>query len=269
MLEASTYYVNAGGRGTRLSEVIEPDPELGVAKALLGHEGHLPLVDYHVQRSLALGYGSTVVNAGDQHGVAEYVRDHYGSNHKVSVVTNTFRAGAGHDLLSTYVASPELFGEFTTLSNVDTVLDVNDEAVVASALALEAMAMLVVTTQSGVPNEGAFVVGQDGKVVISHEFPHVQEVILDDGTTSRFSSCGQIVVNKGCLDWLSSTHVLGEEPSDEVSIYKHLLPRIHGRGGLYVFDNGGRMFIDVGTPDDYAKFLAMPPVTMPIMEGVA
>jgi len=261
MLSSTTAYINAGGRGTRLSGIL-PETEKGIAKAMLMQPGGTPLVDYHIQRALLHGYGNIVVNVGDQDAVGAHVSANYSQETKVVLATSDKRRGTGRDLIDTYNAARFLFEEFTVVSNADTILHLDDTALVELAAARNALGMIVTTTREDAPNRGAYVMDSSHKVVSSAEFDGTEVITLPTEGFRSASSCGTVALSGAALELLAEATPYSTE-SSEVSLYRSLLPKLFAQDGLYAYDNGDNFFLDVGTPANYARFLSMPVLDQP------
>lgn len=236
-------YINAGGRGTRLNGIFTPDPEKGIAKALL-EIGSPPvkLIEHHVTCLLEQGLTRIVVAAGDQPEVVEYVQDSFDARH-VTATSSINQQGTGGDLVS-YVRTIDR--EFdVVVQNVDTILDIDIAAFTESFSApkhMGAVACIALTRSPGVPNENAYSVNGAGMVLHSAEFADPSNVVQIASDQYRASSTGSVILDSEFLrtnSWL---------PADgQLSIYSNILRDAWNQQRLYAHDNGTRFFRDIGT----------------------
>ena len=161
-------YLNAGGRGTRLNSLFAPDPDYGIAKALL--EVGMPptkLIDHHVAKMAQTAFWHTIVGAGDLQSVANYAYERYANNPDVTALTTGEypQLGTAGDLIVAVRDCPELFGEHVVIKNCDTILDIEDREFVDFHVSRKSLVSIALTRKKGVPNEGAFFVDEGGRVV--------------------------------------------------------------------------------------------------------
>src|SRR5690606_31906942 len=117
-------FINAGGRGTRLNGLFTPDPETGIAKALLEiGNPKVKLIDHHVANLRQQNIERIVVAAGDQPEVYEYVHDTYKDDINIRVTRSLGQLGTGGDL-TVYTRESGL-PDPIIVQNVDTILDIN------------------------------------------------------------------------------------------------------------------------------------------------
>ena len=161
-------YINAGGRGTRLSGVMPSDPSFGIAKALIDIGG-TKIIDYQIARLRENGFSRIVVGAGDQQRVVNHVLEHYENDGQVTPIVSNKQFGTGGDLINAFRTFPDLFGSQVLVNNVDTILDVDEDDFINFHNAAKTDASIVLTTSKGVPNEGAFSVDSLDKVIQSTE----------------------------------------------------------------------------------------------------
>lgn len=243
LFNQTTVYINAGGRGTRL-ESIFPKGKSGVTKALIDFNGK-PMVQNHTDLLTELGFKNIIVGAGDHLNIKE----HYAGqeNERLKVVNTETQEDTGGDLIKA-VRETENNGANILVENVDTVLYVKNLAeLLAQHEKSGATATIVLTTKKGVPNEGAFFVDENGKVVFSKEAR--EEYGLEEPeewTGFKASSTGTVIFKTDFLqsyDWQS-----GQKP---LSVYRDLIPEIIKQGGLYAYNNENNLFTDTGTPEKY------------------
>lgn len=241
-------YINAGGRGTRLNGLFTPDPETGIAKALL--EIGVPkvkLVDHHIANFQQHNVERIVVAAGDQPEVYDYIHDTY-NNNEVAVTRTQEQLGTGGDLTS-YARESGVIDPII-IQNVDTILDIDFEQLIsqfAQQRRLGAQACIALTLNSGVPNEGAFLVDINDKVISSEEFIGTNQQMSTqavDRIKYRGSSTGAVMIQPDFLRRQSWRRQDGQ-----LSLYSQILRHAWREDSLYSYDNGHRLFQDVGTVD--------------------
>ncbi|EDK72362.1 NUDIX hydrolase [candidate division TM7 genomosp. GTL1] len=234
----ATGYVNAGGRGTRLNPVIAPDAQIGVSKALL-KVGAPPivLVEHQVNRLLAAGVDNVVVGVGDHEAVAAHIERVYGRSDRIS----RRQLGHGGDLLRAIRSSPQLFRKDVVITNVDTVLDWDELAVLRLHRERRAYLTANLTRRQGVPNEGSFYVGRDDRVLYHRDSTKNLTTPKDavPQTAYRGSATGALTVGTQFLRGMNWGELDGP-----LSIYTQIVAVALMCGGLYAFNNGRRFFID-------------------------
>ncbi len=245
LFSQTTVYINAGGRGTRLESIFPKGPS-GVTKALIDFNGK-PMIKNHTDLLADLGFKNIIVGAGDHLNVKEYYAGQ--ENDKLKVVNTETQEDTGGDLIKA-VRETENKGTNILVENVDTVLYIEDLAeLLAQHEKSDAIATIVLTTKKGVPNEGAFFVDQDGKVIFSREAKEEYGLTEPkEWTGLKASSTGTVIFK---TDFLQSYNwQAGQGP---LSVYRDLIPKLIKQGGLYAYDNGNNLFTDTGTPDNYNK----------------
>jgi len=257
-----TGYVNAGGRGTRLNAVFTPDAKTGVTKALL-QVGSPPLVliEHQVNKLLSAGVRNVVVGVGDHLSVAQHITATYGDG-RVQAVFSAEQLGNGGDLLRTVQEQSHLFGDVVAITNVDTILDWSEAAALETHRSSSADLTISLTLNRGVPNEDAFYVSREGRVLYSEE--SVRNVVetheIARHTALRGSSTGAIVVNTAFL--CESTW----SPADgALSLYKEVVGSALVKGTLFAYNNGERFFLDVGTVETWEQIQRSPALLEPYL----
>lgn len=245
----ATAYINAGGRGTRLNGIFTPDPEFGIAKALL-EVGKPPitLLDHHVAKMAQAAFRNIIVNGGDLECVKEYATSIYCTG-EVAVTGSSERVGNGGDLLLAVRQHPNLFADRILVTNVDTILDIDANDFLSSHEGSGAAVSIALTRNTGVPNFNAFYVDDQNKVVYSKEARVNTRTIeqADVMTSWRGSSTGAVIINTEFakeFDW---------EPqgSEEFSLYRHIIAEALREDAMAAYDNGKNFFLDVGTVDTW------------------
>lgn len=238
-------YINAGGRGTRLNGLFTPDPNTGIAKALLEiGEPNVKLVDHHIANLRAQNIERIVVAAGDQRDVYEYVQDTYTDCPEIRATRSIQQLGTGGDLIQ-YARSEESSLPLL-VQNVDTILDIDlDEFVHSFSMQKQmgALACIALTRNKGVPNEDAYCVNSTtSKVMHSAEFGDSKPSPLAITDTYRASSTGAVVLDANFV-----RNQAWSEQDGESSLYRNILRESQNHDKLYAYDNGFGFFRDVGT----------------------
>jgi NDP-sugar pyrophosphorylase family protein len=246
-------YINAGGKGSRLDPIagelkIPKNEEGDNTKALL-KAGRDSLIDHHVNLFLNMfEFGQVIVGAGSHYNV----KTHLDKNHdqKLNVVNTEHQKGTAGDLIKA-VRSLGNIDKNILVENVDTFIYVDDlRGILEQHEQSGVKATIVLTTQKGVPHEGAFYVDEDSKVVYSEEANekyHLPKPENWDGL--RASSTGVVIINSEYLrdfDW---------EPRDGgLSLYEDVLPELIATGDLKAAIVLTK-HLDIGTPENLDKFL--------------
>ncbi|MGC1177405.1 MAG: hypothetical protein WA843_05025, partial [Candidatus Saccharimonadales bacterium] len=206
VLHGLTGYINAGGRGVRLNSVLMPDPTLGISKALLPVGiPPVPLINHHINKLRTAGITTIVAGVGDHTNVADHVHEVYAGHASIHVIGVKEQLGNGGDLVCAVREHPEFFGNQVYISNVDTMLDIDEVSLVATHDANEADVTVALTLNRGVPNEGAYYIGENGQVIYCGEA--VMNTLPRDEAVARCafrgSSTGALVVEAKLLRDLS------------------------------------------------------------------
>lgn len=240
--ETPVGYINAGGRGTRLNGLFTPNPNTGIAKALLSiGDPEVRLIDHHVANLRQQNIERVVIAAGDQPDVYEYVRDVYADDSALTVTRSVDQLGTGGDLVE-YARSVESKSPLL-IQNVDTILDIELQDFFGYFVAkrrLGALAVIALTLNKGVPNEGAYAVANDGLVLHSSEFGSSNEEEKVDNY--RASSTGAVL-----MDIESIKSRPWRRQDGQLSLYGDCLDSVWRRNSLYAYNNQYRFFRDVGT----------------------
>lgn len=248
----ATGLINAGGRGTRLEGLFAPDPKLGIAKALLEiGSPSIKLINHHINDMAQNTLLSIVVSAGDQTPVVEHVRSEYPT---VEVIETSESLGNGSDLVLAVKEEKADFKDLILVKNVDTILDIDEEALLAEHLQTGAEMSIALTRNKGIPNEDAFRVGTNGKVLECDEVADSPSVDHDRIDYSA-SSTGVVVFSHRFLleyEW--------SKTNGGLSIYKDLAQKALFDGVLYGYDNGSGFFRDIGTVESWNMSIASPDI---------
>jgi len=240
-----TAYINAGGRGTRLGSILVPHPDFGVIKALL-EVGNptVVLLDHHIQKMAQAAMRNVVISAGDVGMVEEYVLESYNQNPGIDVTTSSYRRGNGGDLLGDVHAHPELFADRILVTNVDTILDLDESDFLSFHERTGTPISVALTTRKNVPNEDAFYVDRQGKVIFSREshMPASSEKNASRASAWKGSSTGAVIVETNFIKDFVDSHDMGE-----VSLYKDIMGEAIHNGAVAGYNNGRKFFMDLGT----------------------
>jgi NDP-sugar pyrophosphorylase family protein len=244
-MNRTTGYINAGGRGTRLSPIFQADPTLGISKALLRlGEPPITLVEHHINRLARTRIETIVAGVGDHAHVGEYVNQTYGDYANIHALSMPEQLGNGGDLVRAVRDHPELFGDHVIIANVDTLIDLDIMAVRDHHLERDRAITIVLTHNRGVPNENAFFVGPDDEVLYTHEAAvnPVSESEARRWTAYRASSTGVLAVRAQFLRDLAWT------PQDgPLSLYKDIMMAALAQRSVSAYNNQVSLFVDVGT----------------------
>lgn len=245
LFRQTTVYINAGGRGTRLESIFSKGPQ-GVTKALIEFNGK-PMIQNHVDLLLKMGFKNIIVGAGDHTDVKEYFRDN--KDRRLAVVNTEVQEDTGGDLIKA-MRQAENIGNNVLVENVDTLLYAKDVGeLLAQHEKSGAAATIVLSTRKGVPNEGAFFVDENGKVIFSKEARSEYGMEEPENWEGfRGSSTGALVFKVDVLknfNWQSGSGLL--------SIYRDIVPELISQGKLFAYNNEDNFFTDMGTPDKYRQ----------------
>ena len=245
LFKKTTVYINAGGRGTRLQSVF-PKSKGGISKAMIQFDGK-PIIEHHTDLLLALGFKNVIVGAGDHLNVKRHYEER--EDGTLSVVNTETQKDTGGDLIKA-IRETKNSGSYILVENVDTVLYVkNLTELLTQHEKSGATATIVLTTKKGVPNEGAFFVDENGKVIFSKEAGPEHGLIEPEGFQGLKASSTRAILFK--KDFLTS-YTWGSD-QQPLSVYRDLIPELIVRGELYAYNNGDNLFTDIGTPETYQQ----------------
>jgi len=247
LFKQTTLLINAGGRGTRLEPILEKNSNTGITKALIEMGGQ-SLLDYHIKHAAKLGYNNIIVSAGDHENINEYLKDKdYGIPVETLLVKE--QQGTGGDLLEAVKNNPDL-GKQILVQNVDSFVLLDEAELLKEHARSGRAATIVVTRREGAPNQDAWFIDQDNKVIKTLE-GREENIDSDEEFIKRASSTGMVVFN---TEWLKAC----QPEKSSISIYADMLPELVSEGQLGAFDNGDLLFYDVGTPEQFEKTVANP-----------
>jgi len=251
-LDGLTAYINAGGRGTRLNTLFTPDARLGVSKALI--EIGIPpitMIEHHINKLQDAGISNIVVGVGDHDNVARFVQETHPGQDSIHTVYTSEQLGTGGDLVRAIRAHDDIFDDQILITNVDTLVDLDEAAIVEFHRSKQSDLTIGLTLNKGVPNEHAYFVGHSDEVVYSNELSgniRSKEEALTI-TKYRGSSTGMLVAQKAAI------REIGWQPSDgPLSLYKDVAAFVLTQGMMYAYNNDQRLFSDIGTVDTWNDF---------------
>jgi NDP-sugar pyrophosphorylase family protein len=251
-VNSATAYINAGGRGTRISPALPEnftDPAIGVSKALLEVGGQKTfLVDHHIRKLLSVGMHNIVAGVGDHGNVKRYVDFTYRTYPNVSAIESPHQRGTGGDLIDA-VNNYDFFCRSIFVNNVDTILDIDEADFLDAHHCSQAGMTIALTQRTGVPNEGAFSVNLNNKVIHSAEAA-LNPIDSQTASTQRDwngSSTGAVFVEKDLLQEFARQN----NPDESISLYRDIIAYALGQSALYAYNNQLKYFLDVGTVDTW------------------
>lgn len=252
LLKQTTAYINAGGRGTRLGPVLAKDEKIGITKSLIKFGGEDPVIQYHVDRLIKRGFGNVIVNAGDHFNVGEYFKRK--EIEKLQVVNSETQEGTGGDLIRVIRENPNV-GKYIIIHNSDTLIEIDEGEILKQHKESGAEATFAMTRRTDVPNQGAFYISKDGRIIFNREV--ISEYSLPEPKKEdiayQASSVGVVVFNTETVknyNW---------QPTDgPLSIYTQIIGKLIKEGKVFAYDNGNNFFVDIGTPKNYKKIMRHP-----------
>lgn len=226
----------AGGWSTRLGNICRDTP-----KAMLPIHGH-PFLAYVVTHCLRNGLSSVTILAGHMGNVIVcYFSQYPWTNQPVHVVLDE-PGGTATDLLKGIksISSTDIL---VLLGDVLVNIPLND--LILYHYHNLAPCNIVLTRLRGVPNEDAFLVGENNLVLFSHESSlHLsQKMPGDDQIFWKGSSTGVSIFRKDEL--------LALDDRKYRSLEKEVLPDLIRQHKVMAFDNKKRFFLDFGVPERY------------------
>lgn len=237
--------VLAGGTARRLHGVSGSSP-----KSMLD-AGGAPLLAYIAAALRHSGLSPVVLVTAH---LSAKVEEHFARAEWIAARVRVVRGegrGTGGDAL---IAAEALTAETVLLFMGDTILDCDFEALRDAHQRHHGTATLALTRRTGVPNEGAFAVGFDGRVLASAEGDDYHPPAAN-AVAWRGSSTGALIVERSELV-RECAEALEANASESLSLERVVIPRLIARRVLYAFDNGERMFLDIGTPPNLARMRA-------------
>lgn len=246
----TSVWINAGGRASRLQALMR---DKGVAaKALLRLPGTAQrLIEYQVDRYRELGFSNIVVGAGSNREVAGFVSDKYRQQHSVEIAMTPLEEGTAGDLVKALRDQKVVQGERVLVVNADTIVDADELSLIRKHTAQPERGLtMLLTRQSGVPNEDAFYVSRDAQIIHSNETGVLPATSLSLLTAERGSSTGMVVVETEALrsfPWQTGSGYL--------SLYKQVMQRVIEQGLAYAeFLPAGHQMHELGTTESYQAF---------------
>jgi NDP-sugar pyrophosphorylase family protein len=145
---------------------------------------------------------------------------------------------------------PDLFSDDILITNVDTLLDLDEMSFWKFHQMRGAGLSMAVTLNKNVPNEGALYINDSDRVIYSRE-------VLDGSTDPQAirsqvkycaSSTGAIIARKELL------YDIPWQPKDgPLSLYGSIVGTYLNNGQMYAYNNGTNMFTDVGTVETWSN----------------
>jgi len=214
----------AGGKATRLSRV-----NLEIPKALIALEGK-SLLKWAVAWTRT-AVPKVIVAAGQRR---EVTVGNMGSG--VSLLRDA-DVGTGRALLD---AARKTDAEHIIVCNADTINYLDLRKLLREHIQRVKGATISLTRSSDAQNARAFAISRDGQILRSHE--DLQPFGRGNPFTDwRGASTGVIVIPRLAL--------LDRGIEDALSLEQDIVPHLIDSIGLYAFDNGDRLCLDVGVPE--------------------
>lgn len=238
-------YINAGGRGTRLSSLFTPDEKIGVSKALLPiGDPPITLIEHQVNKLQESGINTIVVGVGDHANTAEYVLDTYGDNGLVHAIGYATQLGTGGDLVRAVREYPSLFSDDVYVTNCDVLLEIDEIDFWSLHTTKDASVSLAVTTLNGVPHQNAYYIAANGQVLRTDETEHNPLTAEEARKLAAYqaSSAGAMIVKASLLRDFS-----WQETDGQLSLYSGIAAAAISAKSMYAYNNGERLFTDIGT----------------------
>lgn len=261
VLAGLTGYINAGGRGVRLSSIFPPHERRGVSKALLTvGEPPITLIEHQINKMDHAGVPTIVAGVGDHDNVAEHIGAVYAGRSNIYAAQHRQQLGTGGDLVRTVRERPELFAEDVLIVCADTLLDIDEADFLTFHRDMGGELSIALTRNKGVPNEGAFYVGSNCNVMHCAEADW-NDVPLDVAAEKcdyRGSSTGAMIASRDMLLDLAWQPEDGPLPLDRT-----IVASVIAKSGLFAYDNGHRLFTDVGTVTTWDEAQHHPDTIMP------
>lgn len=234
--------IMAGGTATRLGARCGKVP-----KSMLRFDG-VPFLDYLMGYALRCSLAPICVAGGHLgHVIAEHYCKHPWNEYPIETHI-CHRLGTGGDLLAVVESMP---CQHIVVMNADTVVHTPLELAIRQHIESGADCTIVLSQRHGLPNERAFLVGHNGRVMCSLE-ARVCAPLPCGRVHWRGSSTGVMVFSVEALLMLSRP--------GPVSLEADLLPDLIAQGDVRAFDNGDRYVMDYGTPERLRGLLSDPSV---------
>jgi NDP-sugar pyrophosphorylase family protein len=250
-LAGLTGYINAGGRGTRLRAVFQPHERRGVSKALLTvGRPPIPLIEHQINKLAHAGVSTIVAGVGDHDNVAQHVRTVYNGRPGIHAIYYHDQLDNGGDLVRAIRERPELFADNVLITNVDTLLDIDEGNFLAFHRDRGGDLSIALTLNRGVPNEDAYYVGSDDEVIFCAEANRndIPIEVAVEKCAYRGSSTGALIASRDMLSGLAW------EPEDgPLPLYREVVAYALERGSMFAYNNGQRLFTDIGTVATWAE----------------
>ncbi len=214
----------AGGKGTRLAQM-----DLELPKALVALDGK-PLLEWIISWTKIAA--SELIVAGGHN--PEYFAPKIESN---PLVTSDPDAGTGRALLN---AARRTDADHIIVCNADTINDLDLYALLHQHSFSGKGATIALTRRRDAQNAAAFAVAEDGQILRS------KEDLQPSGhgnpyTQWRGASTGVMIIPRIAL--------LDARIQTALSLEQEIVPHLIDSVGLFAFDNGNRLCLDIGEPE--------------------
>lgn len=230
-MQEITAIILAGGLATRLGEQCEDTPK----GMLLFNE--VPFLKYLVSWLVRLGISEVMISVGHlDDDIGKEFGTFFWANKGVRLIKEYKPLGTGGAVryAASHTHTKQLF-----LCNGDTVVDIDLEKAYAHHEESESPVTAILTTSTGVPNQGAVLV-EEGIVTEFREGLLPQEIFVDDNAF-RASSTGSYLLEREL--------VMGEFPQARTSLEREVLPSLVNARKVGGFNNDSGFFWDFGTPE--------------------
>lgn len=214
----------AGGKGTRLAQM-----KLELPKALVALDGK-PLLEWIISwTKIAV---SEVIVAGGKN--PESFSTNFESN---PLVTSDPEVGTGRALLN---AALRTDADHIIVCNADTINDLDLSALLYQHSLFGKGATIALTRRRDAQNAAAFAVAADGQILRSKE--DLQPTgSVNPYTQWRGASTGVMIIPRIAL--------LDARIETALSLEQEIVPHLIDSVGLFAFDNGNRLCLDIGEPE--------------------
>lgn len=162
----------------------------------------------------------------------------YFNNHKFIVpikIVDSEIKGTGFSFLS---ALDSLSTSEVLVMNGDTIVDFNISELINTHKSHNSHCTVVLSTLRNVPNEGAFIIGSNQKILYSKERRNPIANIWFDNINWKGSSTGVILFQRSILTNLEKEKFL--------SLEKDIVPYFIDNHNAIAFNNGNKFFMDFG-----------------------
>lgn len=187
---------------------------------------------------------------GDHWDINKYFNQQELDSNDIKIVNTIKQEDTGGDLIKAVRENKNYFGKYILVENVDTLLYVDTlSELIKQHNLTKAKVTIVLTTKKGVPNENAFFVDRDNRVVFSREAADEYKLKEPDSFVGyQGSSTGMVIFDKDLLlkyNW---------QPGDgRLSIYRDMIPELIKERKLMAYNTEKVFFVDTGTVKTYDR----------------